>query len=54
MYDGYRATGVSSFFYFISLIVCGQFIIMNIFLVRTAFEQRKLSWTYRKSELTSQ
>jgi hypothetical protein len=41
MYDGYRATGVSSFFYFISLIVCGQFIIMNIFLVRTAIEQRK-------------
>jgi hypothetical protein len=33
MYDGWRSVGWPSFVYFISLMVFGQFIVMNIFLV---------------------
>lgn len=42
MYDGYRATGATSFFYFLSLMIFGQFIVMNIFLVR---EKKRHSMT---------
>lgn len=34
MYDAYRATGYVSYLYFLSLMVLGNFIMMNTFLVR--------------------